>query len=314
MSPFETFKTLPDIALEQKVTVAGTLDWVGMSHIEIPVRVCNGQGESWLTPAHAEAYVNLSDPMAKGIHMSRLFLTLDEVLSQSNLTPALIRKVLQAFLRSHLGISNRSFLRLNFDFMMRRPSLKSGLEGWRKYPVVITAVDSDNEVHLELSLSIVYSSTCPCSAALARQVAQEEFSKKFGGHPQVDFHAVRNWLGSEQGMPATPHSQRSVAEVKVRLAPDLPTLPLARLIDVAERALQTVVQTVVKREDEQQFARINAENLMFCEDAARKLKAAFDKEPEVLDFWIRANHLESLHPHDAVSIATKGLPGGFTAS
>ena len=29
------------------------------------------------------------------------------------------------------------------------------------------------------------------------------------------------------------------------------------------------------------------------------------------DFWLKINHLESLHAHDAVSITTKGIPDGY---
>jgi len=29
------------------------------------------------------------------------------------------------------------------------------------------------------------------------------------------------------------------------------------------------------------------------------------------DFWLRINHLESLHAHDAVSVVTKGIAGGY---
>ena len=121
------------------------------------------------------------------------------------------------------------------------------------------------------------------------------------------------WLGSEQGICATPHSQRSKAEIRVRLIPSFQSLPIDALIDVAEGAIRTPVQTAVKREDEQAFARINGQNLMFCEDAARRLQAALDADEHVLDFWIRASHFESLHPHDAVAVASKGVPGGYQA-
>ena len=74
------------------------------------------------------------------------------------------------------------------------------------------------------------------------------------------------------------------------------------------------MQTAVKREDEQAFARLNAANLMFCEDAARRLRNALDDDPDVIDFWVQASHLESLHPHNAVAVAVKGINGGYTAS
>jgi len=59
---------------------------------------------------------------------------------------------------------------------------------------------------------------------------------------------------------ATPHSQRSVAEVKVKLSQDFQQFPLVELIDIVEGALKTPVQAAVKREDEQAFARLDADH------------------------------------------------------
>jgi GTP cyclohydrolase I len=61
------------------------------------------------------------------------------------------------------------------------------------------------------------------------------------------------------------------------------------------------VQTAVKREDEQAFAQANAANLMFCEDAARRVAAVLAAEEAILAWSIRVAHFESLHPHDAVA-------------
>ncbi|MFN2126562.1 MAG: GTP cyclohydrolase, FolE2/MptA family, partial [Anaerolineales bacterium] len=71
-------------------------------------------------------------------------------------------------------------------------------------------------------------------------------------------------------------------------------------IYAVELAVATPVQAVVKRRDEQEFARLNGENLMFCEDSARRIRLALDQIPEFVDYRIQASHLESLHPHDAV--------------
>ena len=67
------------------------------------------------------------------------------------------------------------------------------------------------------------------------------------------------------------------------------------------------------REDEQEFARLNAANLMFCEDAARRLKAMLAQRADVVDFRGRVEHHESLHAHDAVTVFAKGAPGGYAA-
>ena len=62
---------------------------------------------------------------------------------------------------------------------------------------------------------------------------------------------------------------------------------------------------------EYEFARLNGENPMYCEDAARRILAVLDALPWVADYAIEAAHLESLHPHDAVARVVKGVTGGF---
>jgi GTP cyclohydrolase I len=45
----------------------------------------------------------------------------------------------------------------------------------------------------------------------------------------------------------------------------------------------------------------NGQNLMFCEDAARRLNLALKRSPGLHAFHIRVVHAESLHAHDAVA-------------
>ena len=302
-------KSMPDIAAVSQPKAPGLLDWVGMSEIEVPLAIPTRSGVVTHAVAKAQAYVNLINPEAKGIHMSRLYLLLDEVCSQT-LTATSLRDVLARFLESHEGLSDQAYVDFRFDFLARRSALKSEFSGWKAYPARIIATEDPDGFHFELKVDIPYSSTCPCSAALARQLIQKQFRKDFKDG-QVSADDVYSWLGTEQGIVATPHSQRSIAEIKVRLTDDTDSFPLEDLIDVVEGALKTPVQTAVKREDEQEFALLNGQNLMFCEDAARKIQAAMNERSDYQDFWVRVNHLESLHAHDAVAIVTKGVQGGY---
>lgn len=304
-------RVLPDIAADAGVAVAGRLDWVGMGDIEVPVSLPGEDGAPVRSAARVSAYVNLRRPEVRGIHMSRLYLHVDKVLGHDTLTPAALRRLLRDFLASQGDLSDRAMVRIRFDHLVRRPALMSDNSGWRSYPVTLTGVLDDDQHQLELAFQVLYSSTCPCSAALARQLIQERFAHDFAGQPQPDRQRVLEWLGSEQGICATPHSQRSAAEVKVRLKPAFNEFPIVALIDAIERALMTPVQTAVKREDEQAFAELNGSNPMFCEDAARRMQAALDGDDRVADFWVRASHFESLHAHNAVAVASKGLAGGY---
>ena len=304
-------RVMPDIAADARPAAAGTLDWVGMGEIDAPVLLADGHGGTQRCAAKVEAFVDLRDPDARGIHMSRLYLLLDQALGAEPLSPCSLRRLLRAFLESHAGLSERARVRLRFDLLLRRKALVSDHTGWKAYPIEVVALLDRGQFALELGVELAYSSTCPCSAALARQLIQEQFARDFAPDAPLERERVLAWLGSEQGIVATPHSQRSRAEVRVRLTPTFGDFPVAALVDRLEGALMTPVQTVVKREDEQAFALLNGQNLMFCEDAARRMQAALDADERVADFWLRASHFESLHPHDAVAIATKGVAGGF---
>lgn len=304
-------RIMPDIANEARPAAAGQLAWVGMGEIEAPVRFTLPDGAVQVASARARAFVNLHRSDARGIHMSRLYLHLDRHLADEPLSPAGLKRLLRDFLDSHAELSDRALLELRFDALLRRKALVSDNSGWKAYPVKLLATLDRSGFTLELEVRVVYSSTCPCSAALARQLIQEQFRLDFPGGQGVEAEAVLRWLGSEQGIVATPHSQRSHAEVRVKLAPEASSIPFVELVDCIESALQTPVQTAVKREDEQAFARLNGQNLMFCEDAARRMQAALAADGRFDDFWIRASHLESLHAHDAVAVAVKGVPGGY---
>jgi GTP cyclohydrolase I len=137
-----------------------------------------------------------------------------------------------------------------------------------------------------IHFDFVYSSACPCSFELS------EHAEKYRNRATV------------------PHSQRSVARVSVNFdemlwVEDLQELCLA--------ALQTETQVIVKREDEQAFAEMNASYLKFVEDAVRLLYEKLNNESSVKDFRIIASHNESLHSHNAISVIVKGVEDGFTA-
>ncbi|THG77595.1 GTP cyclohydrolase I FolE2 [Pseudomonas sp. A-1] len=285
--------SLPDIAA-QTSSAQLPLERVGMAGIAQPV-VLHGQRLA----ARISAGVSLDDAAARGIHMSRLYLAL-EALETEELSPALLARVLGEFLASHAGLSTAAHLEIRAEALLRRPALVSPLAGWKGYPLVVEARLDDRGLEVTLEVTIGYSSTCPCSAALARQLIQQRFAEDFAGQP-LEPGAVLEWLGSSAGILATPHSQRSSATLRVRLRPGAAHLPLLALIERAEAALGTALQTAVKRADEQAFALANGQNLMFCEDAARRLHVALLAQPGLEAFELRVVHAESLHAHDAVA-------------
>jgi GTP cyclohydrolase I len=97
-----------------------------------------------------------------------------------------------------------------------------------------------------------------------------------------------------------------VARISVDIDPDGDCLWFEDLIDMARVAVPTETQVMVKREDEQAFAELNAANPIFVEDAARLFCEQLRRDVRIRDFRVIASHQESLHSHDAVSILTEG--------
>ena len=302
---------MPDIADTAPALQTGKLDWVGMAEIELPFIFESRNTSPVTVNAKARAFVNLHKEDAKGIHMSRLYLALDTLSTEQHVNPQTLAGTLNSFIASHENLSDKAQIEFKFELPLRRKSLLSCKVGWKSYPIILTSTIEHNIISYELSVDVTYSSTCPCSAALARQLIQNAFSEKFNQETlsQKDVH---EWLGTTQGIVATPHSQRSIANVKVKLDNDINEFDVVSLINTLEDELKTPVQAAVKREDEQEFARLNGQNLMFCEDAARKIKAILERD-KYTDYWLQINHYESLHAHDAVAIAVKGITNGYKA-
>jgi GTP cyclohydrolase I len=171
-------------------------------------------------------------------------------------------------------------IQMRLSYPMRVASLRSGLTGWQYYDIALELAEKAGQRLRIMHVDYVYSSTCPCSLELSEHARQM------------------------RGQLATPHSQRSIARISMVTQGD--TLWFEDAIELCRRAVATETQVMVKREDEQAFAELNAANPIFVEDAVRAFAAELMAEPRVGDFRVVASHQESLHSHDAVSVLTDG--------
>ncbi|NQY80864.1 MAG: GTP cyclohydrolase I FolE2 [Candidatus Caenarcaniphilales bacterium] len=299
-------KSFPDIAIETKALVSGSLDKVGMEEVELVIKLKSEDDSIISLPATANLFVSLDAPNKKGIHMSRLLLKAHKILDNEILTYESLEKLIRSLKESHNDMSLSAFAEIKFDYSLKRNALLSENSAWRFYPVTLTvSIDENNEVKFDTKIQIAYSSTCPCSAALSRQLIQEEFVKAFA-NKDLSMKDIYDWLGKEESQVATPHSQRSYADIALTHFNRIENIPeLYELIDNLEKTISTPVQAAVKREDEQEFARLNGANFMFSEDAARRFKNYCSSLDYLSDFTVKVQHIESLHPHNAVAFASK---------
>ncbi|OWU85225.1 GTP cyclohydrolase [Oceanicola sp. 22II-s10i] len=272
--------TLPDLQNGPASLIRGarrTLQHVGISNFRLPIRFRTRSGGEMTLETSVTGSVSL-EANKKGINMSRIMRSF-YAHSEKSFSFSVIEDALEDYKTDLESLDAR--IQMRFSYPVKRQSLRSGLEGYQYYDIALELVEQAGQRLKIMHLDYVYSSTCPCSLELSE-------------------HARR-----ERGQLATPHSQRSVARISVVVEGD-ETLWFEDLIDMARVAVPTETQVMVKREDEQAFAELNAANPIFVEDAARLFSQQLEDDARVGDFRVVASHQESLHSHDAVSVVTEG--------
>ena len=278
--------SLPDLQNGPSSLIQGAavpIQQVGIHNFRLPLTYKKRNGETVTLETSVTGSVSL-EAHKKGINMSRVMRSFydhkDEVFSIDT-----IKDVLETYRKNLETFDSRIMLKISYP--IKQKSLRSGLEGYQYYDVVFEGdLTKEGEFKKYIHFDFVYSSACPCSFELS------EHANKYRNRATV------------------PHSQRSVARVSVKFE-DM--LWVEDLQELCLAALQTETQVMVKREDEQAFAEKNGSYLKFVEDAVRLMFEKLSGDQRIVDFKVIASHNESLHSHNAVSVITKGVPGGFSA-
>jgi GTP cyclohydrolase I len=272
--------SLPDLQNGPASLIVGarqTIQHVGISNFRLPIRYKTRDNGDLSLETSVTGTVSL-EAEKKGINMSRIMRSF-YAHAERAFSFQVIEHALDDYKRDLGSFDAR--IQMRFSFPVKVASLRSGLSGWQYYDIALELVDKGGVRKRIVHLDFVYSSTCPCSLELSE-------------------HARMT-----RGQLATPHSQRSVARISVEVVGDT-CLWFEDLIELARAGVPTETQVMVKREDEQAFAELNAANPIFVEDAARSFCAVLLEDGRIGDFRIVASHQESLHSHDAVSVLTEG--------
>ncbi len=270
--------TLPDLQNGPSSLIRGAkalIQHVGISNFRLPIRYATRDGSALVLETSVTGTVSL-EADKKGINMSRIMRSF-YAHAEKEFSFGVIEAALDDYMRDLGSFDARIQMRVSFPMQM--PSLRSGLSGWQYYDISLELVEAAGVRKRIAHLDYVYSSTCPCSLELSE-------------------HARMT-----RGQLATPHSQRSVARLSVELKGEM---WLEDLVELARTAVVTETQVMVKREDEQAFAELNAANPIFVEDAARLFCESLRADRRIGDFRVIASHQESLHSHDAISLLTEG--------
>lgn len=280
---------LPDIQ-ESKPKIQMDIKQVGVQNVEVPFSLESKYGGFHSLVANVSMRTNLGKEL-KGISMSRLIRTLRPYLDLP-LKKMLIKQILEDLSKN--VCSESAFMR--FDF--RLPIIKKSLKSDNEFPIYYNcrfegqlrrryenSSQPLKQFKFYQGVKIQYASYCPCSAELSKNL-EENGSKGF------------------------PHNQRSYADILIENS-KLDYVWLEDIIECVEDVIKTQPYPIIKREDEQEIARIAAENPMFVEDAIRAISNALNEKKGVYDWIVKCTHEESIHTSEAIAINFKGVIGGF---
>lgn len=277
---------LPDIQHSAKPKHQLYINKVGVENVKVPIILeTKYQGAHELI-ATVEMTADLRPDM-KGISMSMLLRTLIKYL-RNPLKHEVIMKILEEFTEAVESDSKHSMIKMDFDLPLIKQAPISKLEFPQYYKCSFAGKLDDGVFRFFQKVRVQYQSYCPCSASLCEDL----------------------WTKKQFGFP---HAQRSFCDLLVEVKPEN-IIWLEELIQLVETAVTNEVYPILRRMDEQEVARIAAQNPMFVEDAIREivsiLNGKFGKEM-IFDWIVKCSHEESLHANEAIAKCWKGVPNGF---
>nr|WP_274963283.1 GTP cyclohydrolase, FolE2/MptA family [Thioclava electrotropha] len=179
---------MPDLQNGPSSLIVGAhtrIEHVGISNFRLPVRFHTRDNGDLTLEASVTGTVSL-EAEKKGINMSRVMRSF-YVHAEKTFSFEVMEAALDDYMDDLESFDARLMMRVSFP--VKRPSLRSGLEGWQYYDIALELIETGGVRTKVIHLDYVYSSTCPCSLELSE-------------------HAR-----ASRGQLATPHSQRSVARI-----------------------------------------------------------------------------------------------------
>lgn len=259
------------------------IDMCGLTNFRVPIRIKQKDGGTQEVLASIHGFCDVQSHKA-GLNMSRIvrsfYKNKDDVFDINKLKDILVQY-------KNDQESFNTNIQIEFDYYVTQNSLVSRdennepLKGYYIVHCVLDVhLDKDGKFRKFLKVFWQFSSACPCSTALSHYVAVT------------------------RGLGANPHSQRSTVAVTIEFD-DM--VWIEDIIEHCRKSLVTECQSIVKREDEAEFAVLNYSYQKFIEDATRLLAAELNTDPRIKDFKILDCHAESLHQHSVIGLITKGV-------
>lgn len=263
---------LPDVQNDLNTLTQRRINKVGINKVLLPCKVEKKDGTFNDCIADISVYSDLNK-YTKGVNMSRFRIILEEVFVSKNVNlRSAIRDALKE-VKDRLEASD-AYLKVNFDYFLTRYGPVTKIPSLQNYRCTLEGRLVDGIERYYMTVKVPYTSLCPCSKKISKYNA---------------------------------HNQRSTGIVTVELL-EGSVCWIEDLIDLVEKTGAAPIINILKRPDEKWQTELMFENPVFVEDMARKMAVLLDEilDKTIKDYVFIAEHHESIHMHDAVSVISAG--------
>jgi len=269
---------LPDIAEDTKPEIKEYINSVGMEKVKAPIIFIDDN-----ISYQAVASISMSTALhqnIRGVSMSEFLRYLNQYIKKPISIPNDISKILYDFhkISRHTELL-KSIIRFEFDYMIMTQSPKSDNTFPQYHSAILQFELFKDSFRMYRGLTYQFMNYCPCSASLC------EYS------------------GS-----GIPHNQRAFCNLFVEYKN---TLLFDDIINLIERCVINKPYPIIRRVDEQYIAEKGQNNTFFAEDIIRKIINNINKNDNIIDWYVNCTHEESIHQHNVVVNAYKGIDNGF---
>ncbi len=249
---------------DRKPRVMERIDRVGVENVRTHLKI-ERDGQTLFHLPLIDVFIDLQEDR-KGIHMSRIIETINDVVSRKHRDPSLEKvgyDILQGIARRHDYL--RGEVRIKTHLLIPRATPVSGKRTYESYDILVK-VSRDGGFKKYLEVTALGNTLCPHSLDLT------------GGKSHIQ--RAQLTFGIETGLEAA--------------------IELRDMADICDSCFSSPTYMVVKGEDERYLVERMFANPKFVEDLARdclKKARALGVSGKTT---IRAKTFESIHKHDAV--------------
>ena len=289
----DTQSTLPEVRIN--------LTRVGVKNVKKLVEVARPGKRPVIFISSFDVFVDLPSSL-KGANMSRNFEVIDEVLQQAvqgkvngieDVCNSVARKLLD-----HHEYSDRTEVRMNSTYMMRRQTPVSGTECDEVVKVVASAIAQRNKsnpiVRKSIGAEVTGITACPCAQNIMKEIAASKLRDL-----KIEDSKIEEFL---RDVPMATHNQRGEGFLCIETDDDQ-CVNLEDIIAILKDSMSAKIYELLKRGDES-YVVLNAhKNARFVEDCVREMAKRVVNDFSFLPgdslIRIRQTNKESIHQHDA---------------